>query len=333
MSGDTASDLSVSRARDWLKTCLTQHTSCKNESFWWAPTRLLDLTDLSLETGASPTQAHSGVVKLVHTSSLRYLSYPEYACLSHCWGKERLITTTKENLREAAHGIPVELFPKTFQHAIITTLKLGTSYLWIDSLCIVQDSAEDWDKESKEMARVYSSALFTIAASRARGAADGCFSKPDARFRGEQITAYRRDGSTFPVWVRHRIKHKSWPLLERGWVFQERLLSRRIIHFSDEELVWECREHSTCECTRVVSSWPQLNILDKKSQHHVSMGSNSPADMADQWRSMIGTYTRMALSFEKDIFPALSGLAKTFQPFRSTYFAGLWRDSILMDLL
>jgi hypothetical protein len=334
ISGNTASNASFSQAKDWLEECLDNHVECRNGGHRTVPTRLLDLRDVMV---VNPDRA-DGHVKLINTAQCMEegVMKPDckYACLSHCWGKVPIITTTSKTISDMTRGISFDSFPKTFQHAIITTLKLDVLYLWIDSLCIIQDSTSDWEHESKLMANVYNDAVFTVAASRATGAADGCFSQPTARYRGEEVIAYLEDGTTCPVWIRRPIDHNVWPLLKRGWVFQERLLSRRIIHFSNEEIVWECMERLTCQCSHVTSSWPASNNIDSKAQHHMSLTSNSSSNLTDRWRDMVCSYTAMRLTYEKDIFPALSGLAKTIHTrIRQDYCAGMWHDSLLIDML
>jgi hypothetical protein len=334
ISGNTASNESFTHAKEWLEICLQNHTTCQKQGHPSLPTRLLDLRAISIANG----EVGHGLVKLIASRDAiaegTMLPDCKYVCLSHCWGKKPIITTTSKNIPDLMMGTSLGSFPKTFQHAMIITIKLGASYLWIDSLCICQDSASDWEHESKQMANIYNGAVFTIAASRATGAADGCFSEAARRYQGEEIVAHLEDGSTFPVWVRRPIDHNTWPLLKRAWVMQERLLSHRIIHFSNEEMAWECMERSTCECLRVVTSWPASNSIDSKAQHQSSLTSESRSKLADEWRDMVCSYTGMGLTFEKDIFPALSGLAKTTQTqIRHEYCAGMWRDSLLVDML
>jgi hypothetical protein len=334
ISGNTASNGSFARANEWLETCFQNHTECQQQNLLVLPTRLLDLREILIVNNDEA----QGLVKLTLTAQAveerTMLPDCKYVCLSHCWGKKSIITMTSKNMKDLLEGTTFGLFPKTFQHAMITTIRLGVSYLWIDSLCICQDSASDWEHESKRMANVYSSAVFTIAASRATGAADGCFSEADSRYCGDEVVAHLEDGSTFPVWIRRPIDHNTWPLLKRAWVMQERLLSRRIIHFSNEELVWECMEQSICECLRVTTSWPATNSIDSKAQHQASLTSDSRSKLADEWRAMVCSYTGMGLTYEKDIFPALSGLAKTIQTqIGHAYCAGMWRNSLLLDML
>jgi hypothetical protein len=134
--------------------------------------------------------------------------------------------------------------PKTFRQAFKVTRDLGGRFIWIDSLCIIQDSVEDWRNESSLMTHIYSYGLCNIAASAAQDGSQGLF--------------FERD--PFPVkQVHFRPKHgagtllitntKSWiensrraPLLKRGWVFQEQMLSPRTLHFYKKQIFWYCRK-------------------------------------------------------------------------------------------
>jgi hypothetical protein len=97
-----------------------------------------------------------------------------YACLSHCWGQHRPVTTTKATLASfIADGIAWADMPATFRDAITLAEKLGIFYIWIDSLCIVQDDLDDWTRESLSMAGIYANGCLTIAAASAASCSEG----------------------------------------------------------------------------------------------------------------------------------------------------------------
>ena len=86
-----------------------------------------------------------------------------YIALSHCWGDvSAIFTTTKATFEDRLLEIPWSKLPKSFQDAISITRAIHVEYLWIDSLCIIQDDSEDWKAESVKMAEVYSGAYLTI---------------------------------------------------------------------------------------------------------------------------------------------------------------------------
>ncbi|KAH7071302.1 heterokaryon incompatibility protein-domain-containing protein [Paraphoma chrysanthemicola] len=157
---------------------------------------------------------------------------------------------------QAHPNIPWKTIPKTFQEVMQLALKLGFRYIWIDSLCIVQDDSEDWEVQSSLMSEIYQNAVLTLSATSAAGDNEGCCSNNILRPPLE-ITLPEDIGAC-RIAVRNPLQHwdahtanelqNHFPLLTRGWAFQERLLSPRVLHICKSELVWECREASLCEC-------------------------------------------------------------------------------------
>jgi hypothetical protein len=177
---------------------------------------------------------NSEAPRLLETLGLR----APYAALSHCWGppEKRPLITTKGNLSQ--HRVQIDHFPKTFQDAFVITRALGLQYIWIDSLCIVQDDEEDWKRESKVMGRIYQRAQVTIAASDANDSTEGLFFArpqlpPPMELPFIDKTSQKQKGSYFmslPVSFGNTDPEKS-VLNSRAWATQEWILSRRIIHF------------------------------------------------------------------------------------------------------
>jgi len=104
----------------------------------------------------------------------------KYAALTHCWGSiEEFVTTTRDNLEQMLHRIPLSMLTKTFKDAITITRRLGLQYLWIDSLCILQGDQDDWIRESATMANVYSGCTVNIVAAGAPNGSIGCLFRRD----------------------------------------------------------------------------------------------------------------------------------------------------------
>jgi len=255
-----------------------------------------------------------------------------YAALSHCWGKSRQFTTTTATIEQHKLNIELSLLPKTFQDAIVFCQKLRIEYLWIDSLCIVQDDRADWELEAAKMGSIYENAFITLAAA---GAADDdgglFFETPKLRFNG--ITP---SGEIWHAEAFHVIEHNKWtlaeasqmcPLATRGWVFQERILSRRMLHFGRQELSWECKEEIACECQANNFNFDTVPDLGPALER-------APFDAVALWQKIIVGYTPLKLSVSSDKLPAISAIARKLAPYRSgQYLAGLWEDSLLLDLL
>lgn len=281
------------------------------------------------------------------------LSAP-YACLSYCWGKDSFLATTTASLDRHRSCIPYSSLPLTFQHAISVLRKLNIHYLWIDSLCIVQDDVEDWKEQGAEMADIYQNAHLVISALKAAGAHEGLFQNLDVSFSPRTVSVQIREGRPEKIHVRHPLTHLEsdlpgtvpLPALHRGWIFQERLLASRIVYFGPQELMWECHTKSACQCIES----PEINPIDGPISHFTAFGSNmlqpkytfgirdwpfsTERKLACTWRKLVEHYTTLNLTRREDIFPAFAGISSRFQSAsKSASLAGLWRKTLLPDLL
>lgn len=245
ISGHPSSRTALAWTRTNLERCRLEHDPCRSAGDHYLPKCVL-----FLDAGAD----NAITISLVEPADMTPGSY---ATLSHCWGTVRSCVTTQDTLEERRKGIHWEEIPETFQGAVKLAFKLGFKYLWIDSLCIIQDDADDWDIESAKMADIYEFSDLTIAATASAGDAHGWHTVPSNATQG--ILLDLPDSLKAPrIGVRKLISHwddiesrslrNRFPLLSRGWAFQERLLSRRILHFCGTELAYECRELSVCEC-------------------------------------------------------------------------------------
>ena len=186
----------------------------------------------------------------------------KYIALSHCWGQDPptknnpQFCTTDNNITARLEGFSFPKLPKTFRDAVQVTRELGIQYLWIDSLCIIQWNQKDWEHEAARMEGVFASAYCTIAASSAvdseagflkRNVSNECVLAQDASGRRFYICADTDDSNNYIDIDDFDSRVGEAPLNKRAWVMQERVLSRRIIHFSDEQMYWECGEGVYCE--------------------------------------------------------------------------------------
>ncbi|KAK0617016.1 heterokaryon incompatibility protein-domain-containing protein [Immersiella caudata] len=259
-----------------------------------------------------------------------------YVTLSHCWGKTfpKGVIATLENLdtRLSSCGIPWEVLPQTFRDAVAMTERLGFEYLWIDALCILQDSSEDWMVESARMHDVYSHCALMISAD----------ASPDSRaglFRGSNMS-YRpwpavsgtasADGVS---WKNHGVKachglvhgitwpalafrlpenlYHQRPLATRAWCYQEQRLARRVLHMSVDEALWDCAgDLLKCQCGQLshgkheydVFAW-QRTLVEKECTRK---------EKESLWMNTVYNYTERDLTVWTDRLPALSGLATQF---------------------
>jgi hypothetical protein len=136
------------------------------------PIRLLDLY-------AHEVEDH---ICLVETRFLEMPHQPKYAALSYCWGSKRdaagQSTTTTTNFADWLTGIEFNSLSRVMQDAVIATRRLGIKYLWVDSVCILQDDGEDWARESAKMGHIYSNAFVTIGALASSSCHQGFLDRP-----------------------------------------------------------------------------------------------------------------------------------------------------------
>jgi hypothetical protein len=164
-TASSSSRIAFERAQQWLKECNERHLCAPHLTP--LPTRVLDLNE----------STHSQLITLVETKG----RVGRYVALSHCWGLSHRIKTTKSTIEAHKKGILFTMLPKTFQDAIVSSRKLGIRYLWIDTLCIIQDDMKDWELESSKMGEVYANSYITIAASSSIDDSSGLFPSMKAR--------------------------------------------------------------------------------------------------------------------------------------------------------
>lgn len=241
-----------------------------------------------------------------------------YCALSHCWGAEdrRPIRTTKATLNSHLKGIGLEQLPASFRDAITVTRAIGVRYLWVDSLCIVQDDKVDWKKEAKTMGKLYENAVLTIAASGAKDCHEGCFISKSADCPSHRVQLLPpADSSLQPShFYLHQVFDTSpmWgPLSKRGWVVQEWYLSRRIAHFTRGGIFWKCKR-------------------DEKDEYE----GPKPPSLLFSWSLMMENYSIALFTYPDDQLIALEGLITEMRATRQdSYSFGHWTADCPQSLL
>lgn len=346
----TSSEESLLWAAEQLRRCGETHEKCASQSNPVLPRRVLDIG-----------QNAGDVVRLYETKR----ESGRYACLSYCWGREPFLRTTATNFAAHQEQVPWDQLPPTHQETITVVRLLGIRYLWIDSLCIIQDDRGDWRREARDMTSIYKQAYLIISASKSFGPKDGLFSTILENHGPHKLTVSIDGEDLSKIYARTRFAHVSqalWrpkqseshlPVFSRGWTLQERFLARRILHFNAEEIAWECLEDSACQCSGVDSPAQPLSrsreaakALSKyepdttgsslgpkwrfNPSHWRGMGEQA---LRQSWHDLVEGYSHLRLTYESDIFPAISGIAKELQAVTgSEYLAGLWERSLLVDL-
>lgn len=265
----------------------------------------------------------------IHEPALRLIdnggAYPgPYAALSYSWGDAATNKATLATIADKKLGIGMQTLPATVADAVTFTRALGLQYLWVDALCIIQDSKEDWEKESTKMASVYANAVITIASVSTNSAAVPFLRKNHAESNGQQSPVYAHTIHTpgGPVQVKARLieqsgihwrwqndsdeRHPKEPWAQRGWTLQEQILSSRLLMLSSTEMQWVCKQAETCEC---------LSSLNKRRQ----FGRTPLAQLTDKagvfrfWHKLIENYSVRNLSHSSDRLPAIAGIAEVLQ--------------------
>ncbi|KAJ9643715.1 hypothetical protein H2204_001860 [Knufia peltigerae] len=314
--------------RKWIESCLSEHDLCNaDDASAKMPTRVLEIGNAT----------ESNVVRL--TSKPR--PGAKYAALSHSWGESKrrlkqVPKTKKDNIRSREQGIAWSELTKTFQDAVLIARRLGLDYLWIDALCIIQDFDDDWAMEASRMAAIYGNAHVVISATRSETGDGGCFADRPSSFRVPSTTddTTGTTGTTTCVHVRERPPHRDLdngrasifarsPLLDRAWIYQERLLAKRVVHYMEHEIMWECRTCVWCECK---------GHNDRNFKYNLAAllhdKDNVPRRYLE-WSLIVNRYTARSLFADADRLPALSGIAGRFHlPGMGRYLAGLWENSM-----
>jgi hypothetical protein len=342
---------SLERVRRWVTDCLNNHTNCAKRCAGQddksRPARLLDLTPVIKE-------GFSGI-KLVETiSGVAY----HYACLSHRWDDDvHACRTTANSIATNLEFINLDALPRNFSDAVSIARHLDIQYLWIDSLCIIQagDDGQDLLNELGKMGSIYQNSRLTIAAVSSPTSSDGCFINDkwpdiglivvDGANETHLIGARILDGKGQPVSTEEVNDH--YPLLTRGWVYQERLLSTRFLQCNYGELAFECLEDSHCECKSIIAphnggtrkgkgKHKAIRSVRFTNQRHLltqGAGENQ-GQILHYWQTVIQMYMELKLTVPADVLPAIAGCAQLLvSSLGMTYVAGLWKELLPTDLL
>jgi hypothetical protein len=296
-----------------------------------------------------------------------YITHGEmgrFASLSHRWGPPQMsfkrLTTTQNNLSEHCERIELDKLPQTFRDAINITRELGLRYIWIDSLCIVQDSPEDWTFEVNRMTDVYRNAYVTLAADMAHHSDAGLFVTDTCATNGPpQVRQFSQADDTG---ICHQILVRlNWPkpgknrrlgdlendrscyaseavskLKSRAWALQENMLSTCTVHFTNAELIWECGNSYECSCGNPMYRNSTMSDFKAilKSSSAARVHSEETSNLATSfWHSVVEDFTYRDLTYAKDRLPAISSLARMLPFLEGEYLAGLWRNRLADDLI
>lgn len=339
----TSSRSSWNRAVDWIAECLQTHELCKQRTSTerFHPTRLIDVESLE-----NPNE-----VRLVNSSTDEVSG--DYVALSYRWGVSSALQLTSATLGPFRTGVSTDQLPQTVQDAILIARRLKIKYLWVDALCIVQDSPDDWAQEAASMSDVYQHCLLTIAALGAAHSGEGLFSKRDPLLLLPCELFSTADGEL--------IGARSWrtticdpvpafsesPLHSRGWVVQEHILSPRTLSFG-VSLFYDCRmgAHEEWEGSVISDGWRVTERLERATYkgriwQWISECRRTDLDTEKHraafwalWCQIVALYTKSALTISKDRPIALQGVIEAVKSATGwAYTSGIWLPFKLESLL
>ncbi|KAF5636459.1 serine threonine kinase [Fusarium tjaetaba] len=282
--------------QEWLHICDNDHGHARDASPGGCavqmPTRLIRVGESS-----------------EHLEDIKDSGFLRYFALSHCWGGSTSLSTLTSNINKFRIEIPHEQLPLNFQEAIKVTRALKIPYLWIDSLCIIQDDPEDWRREAARMGQVFSNAYCTIAATSASTSDEG-FLTPKLNSTLSATLATPGGGllhiSEFMEDCDRDLE--SAPLNTRGWVMQERALSRRTLHFTKTQAYWECGNGLQCERLLKLSN-PQ-SALFADSDFPKAILKYYKGGRITLFQNLYERYSRLSFSYNSDRPVAILGLEK-----------------------
>jgi hypothetical protein len=293
-------------------------------------------------------QAANGSIRLVDTKKEGI--HDRYMTLSYRWGDPSTMTLmlTRDNLNQMMAEIDISTLPTTFQHAVKITRHLDIQYLWIDSICITQDDKVDIHEEVQKMHQVYRKSYCNLTACFAENSTGGLFCDragpkklfatvvaPKSQFLGDQTwTILPTD-----LWDRHLLGEG---LFSRGWVYQERILAPRLIHFTSTQLVWECATMSACELlpsglphhmdtvAAIDRHWRERLQYTHNLRYLSPLSGTADISTAQFWISTVKGYTGCFLSHPaKDKLSAVWGIAKLVRDLAcDRYAVGLFANGL-----
>lgn len=337
---NTGSTESWATIAKWLQECSSHHHCLSHINTGWYPTRLVECT----------SESTFRVIRSEFATPGR-----GYITLSHQWGDSAFLKLTQDQLPTFERGLPITELRKTFQDAIVVAKRMSIPYIWIDSLCIIQsgDNGVGWQRECGTMSDVYSNSLCNLSADWGNEN-DGLFFQRED-FPGSWYAFKMRlkedSPGTGEEWKPcYLVRKHEWidnflasPLNRRGWVMQERLLAPRVLHFTPQQVSWEC--------TRMLRSekWPTQSYRSsfekglaervdacgeerkrmERLKLHDPLKNRSQKNLLDWWYDRVHDYTGCGLTKRSDKLIAISGIAEKLLPLvKDRYVAGLWEKSL-----
>ncbi|KAF2118807.1 heterokaryon incompatibility protein-domain-containing protein [Lophiotrema nucula] len=326
---------SFQNAKLMIEHCEKEHPKCRREASntYRLPTRVVDVGSATQSPFLKETQTDAG----------------KWVTLSYCWGGSQSLVLRSETYDILKKGIDMAMLPKTVSDAILATRQLGIQYLWVDALCILQDSLQDWNIESMNMHRIYGESWATIAAKEAASSRVGLFLPARHLAPPCRLLYQTREFLVGEVVLSLEETQSHLPLFTRGWTLQERLLSPRVILWSPSSYSMECQSvedqsenhEYRLEFRRRRLPDILMNTSPSKPKRYTFWEDEvfrakqridnlvRAVTLYNCWVTILQDFWNRDLTYPTDRLAALAGIAQRFQRVTGDeYLGGLWRSQI-----
>ena len=321
-------------AKRWLGDCLASHNACTDGSDPIAPTRLVDVG-----TGGAIDN-----IRVIETQGMR----APYAYLSYIWGGNIPFPLSTSNYAQMlGGGLPFADLKTTVADGISIVRSCGLRYVWIDSLCIVQDSEEDRMRELPSMPKYLQNATFVLSAASSKNADQGLFRERvsslhrlgTGRFtqRPLRFTDITPSAAECDLYLRDFLESATntfrETMLSRCWLIQELILPRRLLVWGADQVYWTCRTCLWSEGSVVVEDPSWVKYLPPPEGAAASPNGISRSHLT--WYSLVELYSSARVTVASDRLHAIQAFKEQFarRSIQSAYVAGLWVDDMANGLL
>ncbi|KAH8680344.1 heterokaryon incompatibility protein-domain-containing protein [Ilyonectria robusta] len=343
LNGDRASDIPASRkqllcrlARELgrifnmpaCRLCTTPNTSSGSiNNQWYTKDEPPTLPDRVIEILDSPSS--DSIMLRLRSTHGKQAGY--YIALSHRWGGDLTLKTTRDTLADRLKGFSLDDLPRTFQDVVLVAKAMDIQYVWIDSLCIVQDHREEWLEQSAKMGSIYLDSTVTVAAHSAGQCNEGFLWR--SQVPSTLRIAPQKGGPEFLVSLpdidpgQLRARFINSEISRRAWILQELTLSRRILHFVEGHLFWECEHQS-----------PLPHDLGRETTADMFRNAHNLPNVLTMWLKLVSQYTEYQMTQNGDKLVALAGILdvsmkRIKEPERMNYHCGVFQQDLERSLL
>ncbi|KAM0350722.1 hypothetical protein ACHAPU_003217 [Fusarium lateritium] len=306
----SVADLSI--PRHWIRQCEENHGDKCSNPRW-------------LGDNGKEWPRDSLVIDVEEGRIVNLLPNMRYVALSYVWGsseKAKRLRSEKQLTRDNTHrlrgfkGLEEMPIPQTIKDAMVVVRDVGERFLWVDALCIVQDDPEDVGQQTGRMDLIYSKALFTILAACGEDSESGLVglsSNPRDTFQRQVkvapsglhivpcVTLSDDDTLQFSAWN------------TRGWTFQERLLSRRVLIFTNSQMYWCCDDTTWDEESTLDTPESKAHALAHSFGCHDEWEDMETKFSEDGYRTYVTQFSERQFTFPSDALPAFMGIIRRYE--------------------